>query len=62
MSIRDTFAQPRDPATAIHGGTEGAWLYLTIRLGDPVPEGWRAVYVATDYVLIKRTIEERVYP
>lgn len=60
--IRDTFALPRDPINAIHGGKEGAWTYRTIMPEDAIPVEWCAVWACRDRVLIKYTHWERVYP
>lgn len=58
MNIRDTFALPRDPANGIHGAKEGSWEYKRIAPNAPTPAGWQRVGER----LIKRTVEERVYP
>lgn len=58
MNIRDTFALPRCAETAIHGGKEGAWEYRRIAPTEKTPAGWQRVGER----LIKRTVEERVYP
>jgi hypothetical protein len=59
---QDVFAHPRDPITAIHGATEGAWSYRTIAPGEYIPPDWHEVQRCGNRVLIKYTHWERTIP
>lgn len=55
----DEVAKPRDPISAIHGATEGAWSYRTIAPGDIILPEWNIVARCGERILIKYTHWER---